>query len=194
MISVQAMIGRYLYGRFSKVLVFLNVVYNPIGVSSTGASSTGSTSTILYILIHNFIISWHSLHSTMLKKSSVASWTCHTLFDQALQVFSIFHQFNLFAATICIHLQESGTAEHQEHFDPFNFANGHIFIELFVNISCDFSVFKLELVLQYYMCCWCHLIDLLIIASFQLDNSYWLINYWLPVYNNGHELIIIRHG
>ena len=41
----------------SKVLVFLNFVYNPMGVSSTGALSTRSTpNTIFYILTHNFII------------------------------------------------------------------------------------------------------------------------------------------
>ena len=41
----------------SKVLVFLNFVYNPMGAASTGAASTGSTPNTLYILMHNFIIS-----------------------------------------------------------------------------------------------------------------------------------------
>ena len=42
----------------SKVLVFLNFVYNPLGGSPTGgASPTGSTPTTIYILMHNFIIS-----------------------------------------------------------------------------------------------------------------------------------------
>ena len=41
----------------SKVLFFLNFVYNPMGASSTGASSTGSTPTTLYILMNDFIIS-----------------------------------------------------------------------------------------------------------------------------------------
>ena len=38
---------------FSKVLVFINFVYNPMG-----ASTTGSTPTTIYILMHNFIVSY----------------------------------------------------------------------------------------------------------------------------------------
>ena len=52
----------------SKVLVFLNFVYNPMGASSTGASSTGSTPTTIYILMHNFIISYRAGFNLLLLK------------------------------------------------------------------------------------------------------------------------------
>ena len=52
----------------SKDLVFLNFVYNHTGASSTGASSTGSTLTTIYILMHNFIISYRAGFNLLLSK------------------------------------------------------------------------------------------------------------------------------
>ena len=47
----------------SKVPVFLNFVYSPMG-----ASSTGSTPTTIYILMHNFIISYRAGFDLSLSK------------------------------------------------------------------------------------------------------------------------------
>ena len=47
--------GNFCMTSISKVLVFLNFVYNPMG-----ASSTGSTPIKIYILMHNFIISYRA--------------------------------------------------------------------------------------------------------------------------------------
>ena len=48
----------------SKVLVFLDFVYNPMG-----ASSTGSTPTTIYILMCNFIISHRTGFDLSLKRA-----------------------------------------------------------------------------------------------------------------------------
>ena len=48
-----------------KILVFLNFVYNPMG-----ALPTGSTPTTIYILMHNFIISYRAgFNLSLLKRA-----------------------------------------------------------------------------------------------------------------------------
>ena len=69
-------------------LVFLNFVYNHMGISSTGTSSTGSTPTTIYILMHNSIMSYRAgFNLSLLNKCKKMSliW-CHTY----LAMWSIF--------------------------------------------------------------------------------------------------------
>ena len=56
----------------SNVLVFLSFVYNPMSTSPTSASSTGSTTTTIYILMHNFNISYRAgFNPSLLKRAKI---------------------------------------------------------------------------------------------------------------------------
>ena len=75
----------------SKVLVFLNFVYNPMGASPTGASPTGSTPTTIYILIHNFIISYRAGFNLSLLKRAINYLWYDTKYTLICEIFLVWN-------------------------------------------------------------------------------------------------------
>ena len=53
-----------------RLSIFHFFVYKSMGASSTGASSTGSTPITIYILMHNFVISYRAgFNFSLLKRA-----------------------------------------------------------------------------------------------------------------------------